>query len=98
MIDISKGGDLMIQEINVQVDKQAIQKHIEKQLDDCIQAHLWFVDAEKVAELTCMSVRFLNEEIFTDPRMRVIEKRKNRKRWWPAQQALQVISEITDSW
>lgn len=88
----------MIQEINVQVDKQAIQQHIEKQLDDCIQAQLWFVDAERVAALTCMSVRFLNEEIFTDPRMRVIEKRKSRKRWWNAQQALEVISEIMSEW
>lgn len=88
----------MIHEINVQLDKQAIQKHIEKQLNDCIQAKLWFVDAEKVAMLTCMSVRFLNEDIFTDPRMRVIEKRKNRKRWWPAKQALEVISEIMSEW
>lgn len=88
----------MIQEINVQVDKRAIQQHIEKQLDDCVQSSLWFCDAEKISTLTCMSVRFLNEEIFTDPRMRVIEKRKNRKRWWPAKQALEVISEITNEW
>lgn len=88
----------MIQEINVQIDKRAIQQHIEKQLDDCIQAQLWFVDAEKIASLTCMSVRFLNEDILTDPRMRVIEKRKNRKRWWPAKQALEVINEIMSEW
>lgn len=88
----------MIQDINVQIDTNAIKKHIEKQLDDCIHAQLWFVDAEKVAALTCMSLRFLNDDIFTDPRMRMIEKRKNRKRWWPAKEALEVISEITSEW
>ena len=88
----------MIKDINVQMDKVAIQKHIEKQLDQAIQSKLWFVDAERVADLTCMSVRFLNEEIFTDVRMRAIEKRKNRKRWWPADKALEVISEIMSEW
>lgn len=87
-------GDLFKFELNPKVVKE----HIEKQLDDCIQAQLWFCDAEKIAALTCMSLRFLNEEIFTDPRMRVIEKRKNRKRWWPAKEALEVISEITSEW
>lgn len=88
----------MIQEIKVQVDNKAIREHIEKQLDDCIQAQLWLVDAEKIADLTCMSVRFLNDEVLNDARMRLIEKRKNRKRWWPAKQALEVISEIIDAW
>lgn len=88
----------MIQEINVQIDKQAIQRHIEKQLDECIISHLWFVDCKRISELTSMSVRFLEDEVFSDPRMRVIEKRKNRKRLYPAKQAFEVISEILDSW
>lgn len=85
-------------EINVQLDKQAIQKHIEKQLDECIQAQLWFVDVDKIAQLTSMSKRFLEDEVLSDVRMRAIERRKARKRFYPASQALQVITEIVNEW
>jgi len=91
-------GESVIQEINVQIDQQAIKKHIEKQLDECIVSQLWFVDCKRISELTSMSVRFLEDEVFSDPRMRVIEKRKNRKRLYPAAQAFEVISEIMNEW
>lgn len=86
------------EEINVQFDKQAIQKHIEKQLDEAIAAQLWFVDVDKIAQLTSMSKRFLEDEVLSDMRMRAIERRKTRKRFYPAAQALQVITEIMDEW
>lgn len=84
--------------IELELDQQAINKHIEQKLDECIISHLWFVDCKRISELTSMSVRFLEDEVFSDPRMRVIEKRKNRKRLYPAKQAFEVISEILDSW
>lgn len=88
----------MIQEIAVRVDKTAIQKHIEKQLDEAIAAQLWFVDVDKISQLTSMSKRFLEDEVLSDMRMRAIERRKARKRFYPATQALQVITEIMDEW
>jgi len=45
-----------------------------------------------------MSKRFLEDEILSDPRMRVIERRKSRKRWWFYKQAVEVIKEIVDEW
>lgn len=85
-------------EINLQLDKQAIQAHIEKQLDNAIQAQLWVVDVDKISQLTNMSKRFLEDEILSDVRMRTIERRKARKRYYPAELALKVITEIMNEW
>lgn len=84
--------------IELQLDKKQIQQHIEKQLDESIQAQLWLVSVERLAQLTDMSKRWLEEEILNDPRMRAIERKKNRKRWYLAQQAFEVITEITSEW
>ncbi|MFM9535518.1 hypothetical protein [Lysinibacillus sp. IITD104] len=84
--------------IELQLDKKQIQQHIEKQLDESIQAQLWFVSVERLALLTDMSKRWLEDEILCDPRMRAIERKKNRKRWYLAQQAFEVITEITSEW
>ncbi|WP_313150104.1 hypothetical protein [Lysinibacillus capsici] len=84
--------------IELQLDKRAIQQHIEKQLDEAIQSQLWFVDVEKMAQLCCMSKRWIEMEILPDPRMKLLERRRNRKKWYPASKALEVINEITEEW
>lgn len=84
--------------IEVALDKQAIRHYIEKRLDEEIREVMWFIDLNKMAELTNMSPRFLESEVVGDVRMRAIEIKKNRKRWWPASQAFEVISEITSEW
>lgn len=84
--------------IEVNLDKKAIRKYIEKQLDEEIREVLWWIDLNKMAELTNMSQRFLESELVCDVRMRAIEVKKNRKRWWPARQAFEVITEITSEW
>lgn len=93
-----KGGVISMPTIEFKIDEKAIQKQIEKKLDESLVSHLWFVDVEKIAQLTCMSKRYLEEEILCDPRMRVLERKRNRKRWWPAKQAFEVIQEITNEW
>ena len=84
--------------IEVNLDKQALRQYIEKRLDEEIREVLWLIDLNKMSELTCMSKRQLEDVITCDVRMRAIEIRKNRKRWWPAKQAFEVISAITDEW
>lgn len=85
-------------QIEVNIDKKAIQEHIEKQLNEAIQSQLWLVSVERLVQLTDMSKRWLEDEILCDPRMRAIERKKNRKRWYLAQQAFEVINEITSEW
>lgn len=84
--------------LEISVDKELVKEEIKRQVDSAIIAQLWLVDLEKIAELTCMSKRFLEDEIINDSRMRVIEIRKTRKRWWIAKQAFEVIQEITNEW
>ncbi|MGE7954965.1 hypothetical protein [Lysinibacillus xylanilyticus] len=84
--------------IEVNLDKQAIRQYIEKQLYEEVREVLWWIDLNKMSELTNMSPRFLESEIVCDVRMRTIEVKKSRKRWWPYRQAFEIISEITSEW
>jgi len=84
--------------IEVNLDKQAIRQYIEKRLDEEVREVLWLIDLNKMAELMSMSPRFLESEVVCDVRMRAIEIKKSRKRWWPARQAFEVISVITNEW
>ncbi|PCD83154.1 hypothetical protein CNQ87_01840 [Lysinibacillus fusiformis] len=84
--------------IELQLDKQAIRQYIEKRLDEEVREILWLIDLNKMAELMNMSPRFLESEVVCDVRMRAIEIKKNRKRWWPYRQAFEIINEITSEW
>lgn len=84
--------------VEVKIDEQAIKEYILQKLNEEIRETLWFVDVEKLCQLTSMSKRFLDDAILSDVRMRAIERRKGRKRWYPAKQALEVIEEITYNW
>ena len=85
---------------NVQVflDKKQVEKCIKKQVNLHLHETLFLVDLEKLATLTSMSKRFLEDEILSDPRMLVIERRKSRKRWWLYKQSVEVIQEIVNAW
>ncbi|WP_153721773.1 hypothetical protein [Sporosarcina cascadiensis] len=85
-------------QVQVNVDEQAIKQYIQQQLDKTIHETFLLVDVEKLAVITSMSKRFLEDEILGDPRMRLIERRKSRKRWWLYKQAIEVITEIVDEW
>ncbi|MFF5993958.1 hypothetical protein AAGS61_04235 [Lysinibacillus sp. KU-BSD001] len=84
--------------IEVQIDKLAVRDYVNKKIEEEVKQALWFVDVKRLAELTCMSERFLEDEFLSDPRMRAIEIKKSRKRWYPAQSAKEVILEITNEW
>ncbi|MFY2307215.1 hypothetical protein ACOSZE_07110 [Lysinibacillus fusiformis] len=84
--------------VEVSFDRQAVQKYLQQRLDEEAREVLWFVDIDKMVQLTCMSKRWLEDEVVSDVRMRAIEIRKNRKRWWPYRQAFAIIEEITSEW
>ncbi len=84
--------------VQVNIDGNAIKEYILQQVDQQLHETLLMVDLEKLAVITSMSKRFLEDEILSDPRMRLIERRRNRKRWWFYKQALEVITEIVDEW
>ncbi|KYG92038.1 hypothetical protein A0U40_03610 [[Bacillus] sp. KCTC 13219] len=85
----------------VPLDKKVLKQYIEKKIDEALlELGLWYVDVEKISKLSCMSKRFLEEEIVKDPRMRIIEIRRTEdgKRWWPYKEAFEVMREITSEW
>lgn len=56
------------------------------------------VDINKLSEITCMSVRYLEGEILSDPRIRIHERRKSRKRWWLYEPVIEAIKDVIDEW
>lgn len=84
--------------VEIALDRQVIKEYVHRKIDKEIRETLWFVDVDKLCQLTCMSKRYLEQEILSDPRMRAIERRKDRKRWYPARKAEEVIDEITFNW
>lgn len=96
----SKRGELKMlpAEITIQLDDKAIHSHIQKKLDAAIQNSLWFVDVNKLSELICMPKRTMEDLILSDTRMKAIERRKSQKRYYPAKEAFEVISEIMNDW
>jgi hypothetical protein len=84
--------------VQVSIDNQAIMEYIQQQLDLQIHETLLMIDIKKMSEITSMSVRFLEDEILSDPRMRVLQRQKARKRWWLYKPAIEVIKEITAEW
>ncbi|PEM33768.1 hypothetical protein [Bacillus wiedmannii] len=84
--------------VQVNIDEKAIKEYIQQQIDQQIHETLLMIDIERLVVMTSMSRRFLEDEILSDPRMRLIERRRNRKRWWFYKQALEVIEEIVNDW
>lgn len=85
--------------VSIEIDEKAIQQIIEKELEKQVTHQLLLIDINKLAEITCMSKSFLENEMLHDPRMKIIERRKEKgKRFWFYEQALEVIKEIMDEW
>lgn len=84
--------------VSVEIDEQAIKKYIQKELDKQIHQNLLFVDINKLAEMTSCSKRWLEDELLHDPRIRLCERRKNRKRLWLFPDVMEVIRDISDEW
>lgn len=84
--------------VKISLDEKALRDYIEQELSKQIHQQLILVDINKLSELTCMSVRYLEDDILTDPRVKLQEVRKNRKRWWIAQPTFKAIVEVVKYW
>ncbi|MBU5594882.1 hypothetical protein KQI76_06865 [Amphibacillus sp. MSJ-3] len=85
-------------QVNVEIDQKQVKQIIEQELQKQIHQNLLFVDINKLSEITCMSIRYLEDEILCDPRVRIHERRKSRKRWWLYEPTIKAIVDITDEW
>ncbi|MGG1675933.1 hypothetical protein ACIFOT_09295 [Neobacillus sp. NRS-1170] len=88
-----------IAEISVNVNSEEVRKYINGKLDESINEALFTWDIDQMSKRTCMSKSFLENEILRDPRMRLLERRKEKgKRYWFYEESKRVIREIMDEW
>lgn len=85
-------------QVQVQLDQEQIKQYIKEQLDQQVKAELLFVDINKLSEITSLSKRYLEEEVLHDPRMKLAERRKNRKRLWVYSEARESLQQIAEEW
>lgn len=86
-------------EININVNQDEIKKYLDEKLDGTIQDVLFTWDIEAMAKRTCMSKSFLENEFLRDPRMKLIERRKEKgKRFWFYEESKRIMKEIMDEW
>lgn len=95
-----KRGDEMVPtaQVNISVDERQVREFIENELKKQINQQLLLVDINKLSELTSMSPRYLEDEILCDPRVKINERRKSRKRWWLYEPTVKAIVDILDEW
>lgn len=88
-----------IAEVNIDVDQSEIREYINQKLDETLKNALFVWDIEEMSKRTCMSKSFLENEFLHDPRMKLLERRKEKgKRFWFYEQSLEVMKEIMDEW
>jgi AraC-like DNA-binding protein len=88
-----------IAEINIDVNHEEVRKYINEKIDAALNQALFMWDIEQMSKRTCMSKSYLENEFLHDPRMRLLERRKEKgKRYWFYEQSLEVMKQIMDEW
>lgn len=81
------------------MNEAEIRELINEKLDAAIKDVLFTWDINEMAKRTCMSKSFLENEFLDDPRMKILERRKEKgKRYWFYEESLQAMKQIMDSW
>lgn len=90
---------MQIAQVNIDVNQEEVRKYINEKIDDAISQSFFTWDIEEMAKRTCMSKSFLENEFLRDPRMKLLERRKEKgKRFWFYEQSLQAMKQIMDEW
>lgn len=90
---------MSIANVVLEVDREEIKNRINERVDAVLGEVLFTWDINEMAKRTCMSKSFLEQEFLHDPRMRILERRKeNGKRFWFYEQSKKAMREIMDEW
>lgn len=84
----------------IKLDESAVREEIRIQISEIIKDtdEMWLWDVETMIQKTAMGKTFLEEEFLSDPRMKLIEIKKSRKRWYPVDAAKRAMTEIMEEW
>ena len=90
---------MRIAEVSVNINQTEIREYINRKLEEELSHVLFTWDIDQMAKRTCMSKSFLENEFLHDPRMKLLERRKEKgKRYWFYEQSLEVMKKIMDEW
>ncbi|KAB2334295.1 hypothetical protein [Bacillus mesophilum] len=90
---------MTIAKINVDVDQAEIKNQINEKIALTLNEVLFTWDIDQMSKRTCMSKSFLENEFLSDPRMKLLERRKEKgKRYWFYEESKQVMKQIMDEW
>ncbi|MFD2446415.1 hypothetical protein ACFSO7_20850 [Bacillus sp. CGMCC 1.16607] len=90
---------MSIASIEVNINQDEVRNYIKQKIEESVQQTLFTWDIEQMAKRTCMSKSFLENEFLHDPRMKLLERRKEKgKRYWFYEQSLVAMKEIMDEW
>lgn len=88
-----------IAQINIDVNQCEIKNYINQKIEESLRTSLFTWDIEEMAKRTCMSKSFLENEFLHDPRMKLLERRKEKgKRYWFYEQSMAAMKNIMDGW
>lgn len=85
--------------VKLAIDTAEIKEQILQKLNSKFEEFLFTWDLDEMSKRTCMSKSFLEKEFLQNPRMKLIERRKERgKRYWFYKESLEVMREIMNEW
>lgn len=85
-------------QVQVNIDENEIKNYIQQQLDECIREKILFIDIEGLIRITNFSKRFLEDAVLSDPRVKIHQRQKSRKRFWFYEPTIEAIKEIVNEW
>ncbi|MFJ7920170.1 hypothetical protein ACIQ6U_10455 [Lysinibacillus fusiformis] len=85
-------------QVQVNIDENEIKNYIQQQLDECIRETILFIDIEGLIRITNFSKRFLEDAVLSDPRVKMHQRQKSRKRFWFYEPTIEAIKEIVNEW
>ncbi len=90
---------MYVKGVDISIDHEEIRQLVNEKLDKAIQQVLFTWDINEMAKRTCMSKSFLENEFLDNPRMKLLERRKDKvKRFWFYEESLEVMKEIMEQW
>lgn len=90
---------MQIAKLQIDLNESEIKDYINQQLDSHIRSMFLLWDVEEMKRQTCMSKTFLEMEFLQDPRMKILERRKEKgKRYWLYKESIEVMQQIMNEW
>jgi hypothetical protein len=83
--------------VKVEINEKEIMGYLQSKIDESIQEALIMWDLDMMSKKMCLSKRFIEDTFLRDPRMKLLERRKERgKRIWFYKESLEIIKQIMD--